>query len=154
MHGLSPYLISVASRKEAKGAFLMRAPDGIFSKGARGLYMGRPSPFSPWLRLSSPARSAPLALLASPLRRCSRESSGHESSLEEEASSFLSSLRSEPRLASSASSIRSAASQLRERALELRTIADRREALQAQLEESLEELEALMAELRWPLLAL
>ena len=45
------------------------------------------------------------------------------------------------------------ASQLRERALELRTIAKRREALQAQLEESLEELERLIAELRWPLLA-
>jgi hypothetical protein len=73
--------------------------------------------------------------------------------LEEEASSFLSSLRREPRLASSASSIRSAVSQLRQRALELRMIADRREALQAQLEESLEELEELMAELRWPLLA-
>lgn len=75
------------------------------------------------------------------------------SALEEEASSFLLSLEREPRLASSASSIKSAVSQLRERALELRTIADRREALQTQLEESLEELEELMAGLRWPLLA-
>jgi hypothetical protein len=46
-----------------------------------------------------------------------------------------------------------AAKQLRARALELRTIADRREALRAQLEESLEELEELMAAIRWPLLA-
>lgn len=75
------------------------------------------------------------------------------SELEEEASSFLLSLEREPRLASSASSIRSAASQLRERALELRLIADRREALRARMEESLEELETLIAELRWPLLA-
>lgn len=75
------------------------------------------------------------------------------SELEEEASSFLASLKREHRLASSASSIRSAASQLRERARELRAIADQREKRLAFLEEALEELEALMAELRWPLLA-
>lgn len=75
------------------------------------------------------------------------------SALEEEASSFLLALEREARLAHIAPDIRMQASQLRERALELRTIADRREALQAQLEESLEELEELMAELRWPLLA-
>ena len=75
------------------------------------------------------------------------------SELEKEASSFLASIKREPRLASSASSIRSAASQLRERARELRAIADQREERLAFLEEALEELEALMAELRWPLLA-
>jgi hypothetical protein len=73
--------------------------------------------------------------------------------LEEEASSFLSALERERCLAHIAPDIRTQAKQLRERALELRTIADRREALQAQLEESLEELEVLIAELRWPLLA-
>jgi hypothetical protein len=73
--------------------------------------------------------------------------------LEEEASSFLSALERERCLAHIAPDIRMQASQLRERALELRTIAKRREALQAQLEESLEELERLIAELRWPLLA-
>jgi hypothetical protein len=73
--------------------------------------------------------------------------------LEEEASSFLSALEREPCLAHIAPDIRMQAKQLRARALELRNIADRREALRAQLEESLEELEELMAELRWPLLA-
>ena len=74
--------------------------------------------------------------------------------LELEASSFLSALEREPRLCITAKDLQMAARQLRARALELRTIADRREALRAQLEESLEELEELMAELRWPLLAL
>lgn len=75
--------------------------------------------------------------------------------LELEASSFLSALEraAELRLCLSAKDLQMGALQLRERAAELRLIADRREALQAQLEESLEELEALMAELRWPLLA-
>jgi len=73
--------------------------------------------------------------------------------LELEASSFLSALEREPRLCLSAKDLQMGALQLRERAAELRTIADRREALHAQLEESLEELEGLMAELRWPLLA-
>ena len=73
--------------------------------------------------------------------------------LEEEASSFLSALEREPCLAHIAPDIRMQAKQLRARALELRNIAKGREALQAQLEESLEELEELMAELRWPLLA-
>lgn len=73
--------------------------------------------------------------------------------IESEASSFLLALERERCLASIAPDIRMQAKQLRERALELRTIADRREALQARMEESLEELEELMAELRWPLLA-
>lgn len=73
--------------------------------------------------------------------------------LELEASSFLSALEREPRLRLSEKDLRMAARQSRERAAELRTIADRREALRAQLEESLEELEELMAEIRWPLLA-
>jgi hypothetical protein len=68
--------------------------------------------------------------------------------LELEASSFLSALEREPRLCSIAKDLQMGALQLRERAAELRLIADRREALQAQLEESLEELEELMAELR------
>lgn len=73
--------------------------------------------------------------------------------LEEEASSFLLALEREPRLSSSEASIRSAAHQLRDRALELRFIADRREARLSFLEEALEELEELLASLRFPLLA-
>ena len=74
--------------------------------------------------------------------------------LEELASSDLLALERFPRrFADNAPSVKMQAKGFRKRALELRTIADRREALQAQLEESLEELEELIAELRWPLLA-
>lgn len=74
--------------------------------------------------------------------------------LEELASSDLLALERFPRrFADIAPSVKMQAKNWRERALELRAIADRREALQAQLEESLEELEELIAELRWPLLA-
>lgn len=73
--------------------------------------------------------------------------------LEEEASSLLAAIDSESYLCSDSQALRLNALELKARASDLTAIAERREATISELKTSLEELESLIAELRFPLLS-